>query len=532
MSVFSCANPGRPDGGPYDETPPKIVGTTPAEYSVNNVQQRITLMFDEYIRLNNAAEKVVISPPQLEQPEIRASGRKILIELRDSLRANTTYTIDFSDAIEDNNEGNPMESYAFVFSTGENIDTMEVSGKVLDASNLEPVKGILVGLHSNLEDSAFTTTPLEHIGRTDGSGKFVIKGLSPGKYRIYALNDAENDFIFKQKSEDIAFTEDIIIPTSEPATRQDTTWVDSVLIDTIKTVAYTHYMPDDIVLRSFKETLTQRHLLKTERKDPFSFTIYFTAASKHFPELKGINFDEKDAFVIQSSETNDTITYWVRDTAVVAKDTLAFKLTYEETDDSTGQNIMTTDTLELISRISYSRIMKDREEAMEKWKDLLKSLGYSTFFLSTKQEEDMKALKADIQGKTCLFLGQSGVGKSSLLNTIFPKWDLKIGSYSSSLGRGRHQTKEVLLLPYEGGYLADTPGFSSLELELTMQEIQENFPGFKPYIGHCFFKDCIHVHEKKCALKEAVEKEQYPQVLYDLYLELTKEITEDRRKLR
>ena len=160
MSVFSCANPGRPDGGPYDETPPKIVGTTPAEYSVNNVQQRITLMFDEYIRLNNAAEKVVISPPQLEQPEIRASGRKILIELRDSLRANTTYTIDFSDAIEDNNEGNPMESYAFVFSTGENIDTMEVSGKVLDASNLEPVKGILVGLHSNLEDSAFTTTPL------------------------------------------------------------------------------------------------------------------------------------------------------------------------------------------------------------------------------------------------------------------------------------------------------------------------------------------------------------------------------------
>lgn len=171
-------------------------------------------------------------------------------------------------------------------------------------------------------------------------------------------------------------------------------------------------------------------------------------------------------------------------------------------------------------------------EAMEKWKDLLKGLGYSTFFLSTKQEEDIQALKEDIQGKTCLFLGQSGVGKSSLLNTIFPKWDLKIGSYSSSLGRGRHQTKEVLLLPYEGGYLADTPGFSSLELELTMQEIQENFPGFKPYIGHCFFKDCIHVHEKKCALKEAVEKEQYPQVLYDLYLELTKEITEDRRKLR
>lgn len=367
LCAFSCANPGKPDGGPYDETPPHVVGTIPNEYSVNNAQRRITLLFDEYIRLNNAAEKVVISPPQLEQPEIRSAGKKIYVELHDSLIANTTYTIDFSDAIEDNNEGNPMESYAFVFSTGPDIDTLEVSGKVLDASNLEPVKGILVGLHSNLDDSAFTTKPLEHIGRTDGSGHFVIKGLAPGKYRIYALNDMENDYTFKQKSEDLAFTSDIIVPTCEPATRQDTTWIDSVLIDTIKTVAYTRYMPDDIVLRSFKETLTQRNLIKTERKDPFSFTVYFTAASKHFPEIKGINFNADSAFLTQASPGNDTITYWVRDTAVVAKDTLMFEMTYEATDDSTGENALRTDTMEIVSRTPYARLMKQRNEAMEEW---------------------------------------------------------------------------------------------------------------------------------------------------------------------
>ena len=365
--AFSCANPGRPDGGPYDETPPSVVGASPKEYSLNNKQQKITLFFSEYIKLNNAAEKVVISPPQIDQPEIRASGKKIFVELKDSLIPNTTYTIDFSDAIQDNNEGNPMGSYAYVFSTGETIDTLEVSGKVLDAQNLEPVKGILVGLHSNLNDSAFVTSPLEKIGRTDGAGQFVIKGVAPGKYRIYALNDAESDFEFHQKSEDIAFTKDIIVPSFAPATRQDTIWIDSVRIDTIKTVNYTRFMPDDIVLRSFKETQTVRHLLKSERKSPYSFSLYFTAPTAELPKIKGINFNADNAFLIQNSAGNDTITYWLKDTALVKKDTLELELTYPDTNDSTGIDEMRSDTLELVSRTSYAKIAKDFNEKMEQW---------------------------------------------------------------------------------------------------------------------------------------------------------------------
>ena len=365
--AFSCANPGKPDGGPYDETPPSVVGAMPKEYTTNCKQQKITLLFNEYIKLNNASEKVVISPPQIDQPEIRASGKKIYVELKDSLIPNTTYTIDFSDAILDNNEGNPMGSYAYVFSTGETIDTLEVSGKVLDAQNLEPVKGILVGLHSNLNDSAFVKSPLEKIGRTDGAGHFVIKGVAPGKYRIYALNDAENDFEFHQKSEDIAFTKNIIVPTSTPATRQDTTWIDSVRIDTIKTVNYTRFMPDDIVLRSFKETQTVHHLLKSERKTPYSFSLYFTAPTAELPKIKGLNFNTENAFLIQNSAGNDTITYWLKDTALVKKDTLELELTYKDTNDSTGVDEMRSDTLELISRTSYARIAKDLNDKMEQW---------------------------------------------------------------------------------------------------------------------------------------------------------------------
>lgn len=175
----------------------------------------------------------MVSPPQLEQPEIKGAGRRIQISLVDSLKANTTYTIDFSDAISDNNEGNPMGNYTYSFSTGAAIDTMEVSGHVLESENLEPVKGILVGLYADHADSAFRTKPMLRVSRTDSRGRFVIKGVAPGSYRIYALQDQDGDYKFSQKSEKIAFSHDIIVPSCKPDVRQDTTWVDSLHIKSI-----------------------------------------------------------------------------------------------------------------------------------------------------------------------------------------------------------------------------------------------------------------------------------------------------------
>ena len=163
LMVYACASIGTPDGGPYDEDPPVLLKCSPQLYATNNKQKKISLTFDEFVQLENANEKVVVSPPQIETPEVKTSGKRVEVELLDSLRANTTYTIDFSDAIVDNNEGNPLGDFAFAFSTGETIDTLQVSGTVLDASNLEPVKGILVGLHSNLADSAFTTQPFVRV---------------------------------------------------------------------------------------------------------------------------------------------------------------------------------------------------------------------------------------------------------------------------------------------------------------------------------------------------------------------------------
>ena len=199
--IFACANPGSgPDGGPYDETPPRIVEMRPALGQINAKQKKVEIAFDEYIKVENAVEKVIVSPPQIEVPEIKVLGKRISINLSDTLKPATTYTIDFSDAITDVTEGNPLGNFTYYFSTGEQLDTMEVAGHVLNAADLEPVKGILVGLHSDSTDSVFNTKPFERVARTNGDGRFSIKGVAPGKYRIYALQDMEASRIYGEQS--------------------------------------------------------------------------------------------------------------------------------------------------------------------------------------------------------------------------------------------------------------------------------------------------------------------------------------------
>lgn len=367
LAVVSCAKMGQPDGGWYDETPPVIVRTTPQDKGVNVKQKKISIYFDEYIKVDNPTEKVVISPPQIEQAEIAASGKKIVVELKDTLKPNTTYTVDFSDAITDNNENNPLGNYTYTFSTGDHIDTMEVAGYVLDAQNLEPIKGILVGLYSNLSDTIFTKEPMLRVSRTDSRGKFVIKGVAHGDYRIYALQDADNNYIFNQKSEQIAFTHDIITPTSMPDIRQDTIWRDSLRIDSIVRVGYTHFLPDNIVLRAFTEVQTNRYLVKTERTEPDHFTMFFSYGDSLLPQIRGLNFNEQDAFIIEPTEKQDTITYWLRDTMLVNQDTLRMEVKYMATD-TLGVLQLQTDTMDVLAKVPYEKRMKQQADEYEEWK--------------------------------------------------------------------------------------------------------------------------------------------------------------------
>ena len=379
---------GNPDGGWYDETPPRVIGATPADRATNVTSQKVRILFDEFIKIDNPTEKVIVSPPQLEMPEIKAAGKRIEVELKDSLKPNITYTIDFSDAITDNNEGNPLGNYTYSFSTGSEIDTMEVSGYVLDAENLEPIKGIQVGLYpADAPDSIFRTQALLRISRTDSRGYFVIKGIAPGSYRAFALQDADGDYTFSQKSEKIGFSRDVFTPSSKPDTRYDTIWQDTLHIERIVPIPYIHYMPDDIVLRAFTERQTDRMLIKTERKDPDRLAFYFTYGHDEVPVLRGLNFNSDGAFLIdrawnehaapgktsssksgdQTALNADTITYWLRDTALINQDTLLVEAQYYITD-TLGQLVSYTDTLSMVSKVPYAKRQKQQQKAYDDWK--------------------------------------------------------------------------------------------------------------------------------------------------------------------
>lgn len=381
FALWSCANMGSgPDGGPYDETPPHIVSMTQpqlvarqGEKARKHRKTTFELVFNELIAIDNPTENVIVSPPQQEMPNITAAGKRIKVEILDSLKPNTTYTVDFADAIKDNNEGNPLGHFTYIFSTGAQTDTMQMAGYVLNAEDLEPLSGVLVGLHPGTadvappDDTLFTHTPFDRVARTNGDGYFSIKGVAADKaYNAYALKDGDGDFAFSQRTELIAFSRRLLVPGSFPDVRHDTVWIDTLTIDSIRHTPFTHFTPDDVVLLAFQEKNQPRTLLKTDRTDERFFQAFFTAPSTHVPVIRGLNFDERDAFVEQRSPGNDTISYWLRDSTLIKQDTLSMCYTYMAWDDSLQQHFLRTDTLDITARTPWAKRMEKVRKDEEK----------------------------------------------------------------------------------------------------------------------------------------------------------------------
>lgn len=367
--VYSCANIARPGGGPKDVDPPVFVKSLPTPGQLNVKRNKIELDFDEIVLIEKPSEKIIVSPYQREMPTVRSNGKKIQIILNDSLQPNTTYTIDFADAIVDNNEKNALNDFSFAFSTGNVIDSLQVSGILLNAENLEPITGMMVGLQPDLSDSAFQTKPLQRLALTDAFGRFTIRNVAGGKYKIYALKDINRDFIFDNPTEDIAFSEQIIDPYAELKIHPDTFWIDSVTVDTIEMVKLAHYYPNDLVLRSFNENFKSQYLEKNDRTDRRKFSLYFSAPADTLPMLRPLNFEEKDWAVIEKSQHNDTISYWIKDSMIYRRDTLQFVASYLRTD-SLRKLAPYTDTLRMIYRAprrvnTDARRKKEEKPVME-----------------------------------------------------------------------------------------------------------------------------------------------------------------------
>ena len=342
LVLAGCANRGvGPQGGPKDSIPPMAVKSVPENGAVNFTGKRIEITFNEYIQLDNISANLLMSPPQQRPPDVKARGKRVLIQFADSLRDSTTYTIDFGAAICDYTEKNPVHGYSFGFSTGPTIDTLETTGVVLDAENLKPMKGIIVGIHENLSDTAFTTMPFLRIARTDSSGYYRIGNMHAGTYRLYAVDDVSRDYRLTP-GESIAFAEQTLSVTAP-----DTTAADSLVHG------------DTLYL--FKPHQQRLYMQRTTRDERHRIRLTFSSSPDSLPVIRPLI--DSLRYNMYFSPHHDTVTIWLLDSASIRPDSLYFEVHYRRTD-SLYHLEWATDTV--LGRWRAPRLSAKAQEAQER----------------------------------------------------------------------------------------------------------------------------------------------------------------------
>lgn len=373
--LSACANMGQgPQGGPRDTIPPQVTKELPLNGSLNVATKKVEITFNEYIQLADIQNNVLISPPQQMAPEIKAIGKTVSVVFQEDLLDSTTYTIDFGAAICDYNEKTPLEGYVMSFSTGDQIDSLAISGRVYNAANLNPMPSILVGIHANHHDTALNTMPFTRVTRSNSEGYFTIHNIRQGSYRLYALNDISRDY-FYQPGEGIAFMDSIITPYTTREMHWDTIWYDTLgldlatgdtlftrQVDSVYEHEVTHFWPDSLILWYFEETKQRHYFQRILREDQHAFTLVFSAPQDSLPLLEPMRYSQLDStatdsawvnfmdyVLVQSNKTFDTITYWLTDSLAIRMDTIPIRMTYQFSD-SLYNIIPKTDTIYAIYR--------------------------------------------------------------------------------------------------------------------------------------------------------------------------------------
>lgn len=365
----ACASIGRPEGGARDTEPPVFVSARPAPGSTGVDGTRVTVFFDENIQLDDAFNKVIVSPAQKTPPSVSANGRRLNVDLRDTLLPATTYTIDFGDAIKDLNEGNVLDGFAIDFSTGPDIDSLRISGMVLAAENLEPAQGMLVGVYradSVLPDSTVRTLPLERVARTNQLGQFTVRGLRHGRYRLYAINDINRDYHW-DRSEDVAYCDLDLSPSVEDIEVTDTLRSGQGT-DSLVTHGGVRFLPNDVLLTWFNEGYRAQYLKDYSRPTRRTISLDFGASCDSLPQISVVNDTtpgarriehRPDWLLAQVNPGRDSLRYWITDSMVYRVDSLRLVVRYQKPD-TAEQLVWTTDTLRFF--------FKDPKPAKEKKK--------------------------------------------------------------------------------------------------------------------------------------------------------------------
>ena len=435
LGGVACANIGSPEGGPRDYTPPVMLRSTPIPGAVNFGGKKVELYFDEIVNLKDQTTRVIVSPAPKEQPIIRAQGKKITVEFQDDLEPNTTYVIDFTDAIEDNNEANVLDGFSFAFSTGEHLDSLQVSGMVLRANDLETMKNVVVGLHSNLSDTAIYTVPFDRVSRTNSRGEFTLRNVPSGSYHIFALRDMDNNNKMV-RSEDYAFLDEVIVPSASDFTSQDTIFTFDHRIDTIISAVHTEYKPNDVLLCLFNENYRSLYFKKNERQGDNKLITLFSATLPEMPTTRVLEpaIHNDDWYKLETREAQDSLVFWLTDSAMIKCDTIRLEMTYMHTADNDSLTLK-TDTLTFAKRRNANELKQKEKAAKERdkhEKELVKLEEKLAKQLQdgkdvTDLEEEIKGLRDLLKVKTELLTIETNKGSAEITDSVFIKSNSPIG---------------------------------------------------------------------------------------------------------
>jgi len=418
----SCANTtAAPSGGPKDTIPPVLISIEPADRTLNMplADVDIALTYDEYTVVKDASG-IYLSPPTKHAPTAKVKGKSILVTLKDTLSPNTTYTIDFNNALADNNEGNMAPRFTYVFSTGETIDSMYITGTVLDCEKLTPVPNVLVALYDDLSDSACMVSLPAAATRTDEWGFFVIRNIKPQPYQIYAYTDADKDNLYLQGEDFIAFHDTLFTP--ELIVRDSIYELGS--FDMKDTVAC-QSRKSQISLLLFKETASRQFIKNKGRTDEKKGFIKFNAHNTVLNSFQIFGVDST-AVTMNFTPERDSMDFWI-DTPYPLPDSLLLSVEYMKTD-SLGNLVMTMEDIAVSMTDEAKKALADKAKS-----DTLINIAYD--FKNENIEQDGITIRfpdpvAAIDTSSILFISTNPKNQNDTISFVFEKDTSKFEVYN------------------------------------------------------------------------------------------------------
>jgi len=365
--IFGCANVSNPTGGPKDVEPPIIEKEVPAKGALNFDKNKIRVYFDEYVKIKDLNSQFISSPPLNKPPKAVLKGKSVVFSFEDTLLENTTYNLNFGNAIVDVNESNAFVNYFFAFSTGDYIDSLQVSGTLINASDLKPVEDVLILLYDNeiFYDSIPYFDLPSYIGKTNSAGRFNISYMRGGEFKIFALKDLNKNRIFDQPNENIAFLDSLILPEANIEIHTDTIKIDSLGTDSIVTHEIITYTPDSIQLFLFEEENHKQYLKGFNRDKKEQFVFIFNEKLDTNYKITGLDTNLSESIYYEPSVTGDTLNVWLTDSNLYNIDTIKVQFDYMATD-TLDKLTMLNDTIKLIYKTTnFGKKKKKKSEIIE-----------------------------------------------------------------------------------------------------------------------------------------------------------------------